>query len=175
MGLSPRADCELGFALSHGGGYPGYGSYVLLMPDSGVGVFAFANRTYSGPSAPVTRAALALTRAGLAPPRELPVSGALAEAYRVAVGIYAAGDLGPGKGRFAMNFLMDQSAENWARELAKLKREVGACPGDTPLKATGLLSGAFKWSCERGAIEGELLLSPTQPPEIQSLSLEVAK
>jgi serine-type D-Ala-D-Ala carboxypeptidase/endopeptidase len=175
MGFSSRDDCELGFALSHGGGYPGYGSYLLLMPDRGVGVFAFANRTYAGPSAPVTGAALALTRAGLAPARELPVSEALAAAHRVAADIYAAGNLAPGAGRFAMNFLLDRSADHWARELAKLKREVGACTGHTPLKALGLLSADFTWTCERGKLEGELLLSPTRPPLIQSLSLEVAK
>lgn len=175
MGFSPRADCELGFALSHGGGYPGYGSYVLLMPDSGVGVFAFANRTYSGPSQPVTVAALALHRAGLAPARELPVSAALAEAQHVAARIYSAGDLGPGKAVLAMNFLMDQSAENWVRELAKLKQEVGACAGATPMKATGMLSGSFRWTCERGAIDGQLILSPTIPPEIQFLGLRSVK
>jgi hypothetical protein len=41
-GLRPRHDAE------PRGGYPGYGSHILLLPD-GVGIFAFANRTYSGP------------------------------------------------------------------------------------------------------------------------------
>ena len=57
-------DCELGLTLSHGGGYPGYGSHVLLLPDYGVGIFAFANRTYAGPRPPVWDAAVALLRAG---------------------------------------------------------------------------------------------------------------
>ena len=49
MGLIAATDCDLGLTLSHGGGYPGYGSHVLLLPDYGVGIFAFANRTYAGP------------------------------------------------------------------------------------------------------------------------------
>ena len=57
-------DCDLGLTLSHGGGYPGYGSHVLLLPDYGVGIFAFANRTYAGPRAPVWDAAVTLLRAG---------------------------------------------------------------------------------------------------------------
>ena len=65
MGLIAAADCELGLTLSHGGGYPGYGSHVLLLPDYGVGIFAFANRTYAGPRPPVWDAAVALLRAGL--------------------------------------------------------------------------------------------------------------
>jgi CubicO group peptidase (beta-lactamase class C family) len=32
MGLYAAADCELGLTLSHSGGYPGYGSHVLLLP-----------------------------------------------------------------------------------------------------------------------------------------------
>jgi hypothetical protein len=32
MGLIAAQDCELGLTLSHGGGYPGYGSHMLLLP-----------------------------------------------------------------------------------------------------------------------------------------------
>jgi CubicO group peptidase (beta-lactamase class C family) len=169
MGMNARADCELGFALSHGGGYPGYNAYVLLMPDSGVGVFAFANRTHAAIATPVTTAALTLQRAGLAPARVHAVNAALDNAYGVAARMYSAGDLEPGKAVLAMNFLMDQSAENWAHEFAKLKHGVGKCDSGTPIKPTGMLSGDFKWTCERGAIEGQLLLSPTHPPGIQAL------
>ena len=35
MGLWVAVDCDLGLTLSHGGGYPGYGSHVLLLPDHG--------------------------------------------------------------------------------------------------------------------------------------------
>ena len=55
MGMIVAVDCDLGLTLSHGGGYPGYGSYVLLLPDYGVGIFALANRTYAGPRAPASR------------------------------------------------------------------------------------------------------------------------
>ena len=64
MGFIAATDCELGLTLSHGGGYPGYGSHVLLLPDYGVGIFALANRTYAGPRPPVWDAAVAMLRAG---------------------------------------------------------------------------------------------------------------
>jgi CubicO group peptidase (beta-lactamase class C family) len=35
MGFNAAMDCELGLTLSHGGGYPGYGSHVLVLPDHG--------------------------------------------------------------------------------------------------------------------------------------------
>ncbi len=74
MGMNVAVDCELGLTLSHGGGYPGYGSHVLLLPDYGVGIFALANRTYAGPRDPVWDAAVALRRAGVATPRPATVS-----------------------------------------------------------------------------------------------------
>src|SRR3546814_5152685 len=65
MGWRVAQDCDLGLTLAHGGGYPGYGSHVMLMPDHGVGVFALANRTYAGPSAPAWDTAVAMDKAGL--------------------------------------------------------------------------------------------------------------
>ncbi len=164
-------DCDLGTTLSHGGGYPGYGSHVLLLPDYGVGIFAFANRTYSGPRAPVWSAALTLQRAGLLEARAVPISDALASAYEAVAGIYASGDVTSAGGGLAMNFLLDRSAEGWARHLASLKSEVGSCQTSDAVVATGALSGDFTWRCEHGRLRGTLLLAPTNPPGIQALRL----
>src|SRR3546814_6682514 len=65
MGWRVAQDCDLGLTLAHGGGYPGYGSHVMLMPDHGTGVFALANRTYAGPSTPAWDTAVAMDKAGL--------------------------------------------------------------------------------------------------------------
>ena len=171
MGFRVAQDCDLGLTLAHGGGYPGYGSYLLLLPERGIGIFAFANRTYAGPSVPVWAAALELHRAGLLEPRTAPVSDALALMYHYAGDIWQRGSLEGARERLAMNFLMDRSAENWARELAQLKAEAGECETDAPITATGALSGRFAWTCARGTIEGQLLLAPTMPPTIQALRL----
>ncbi len=173
MGMRVAVDCDAGLTLAHGGGYPGYGSYLLLLPEHGIGIFALTNRTYAGPSSPVWDAAMELHRAGLLRGRALPVGEALAAAYASAGAVYRAGNLGPGRGRLAMNFLMDRSAENWARELARLRNEVGECGTDAPITATGALAGRFQWSCERGRLDGQLLLAPTNPPTIQALRLGV--
>jgi len=173
MGLRVAQDCDLGLTLAHGGGYPGYGSYVLLLPEHGIGLFAFANRTYAGPSAPVWAAALALHRAGLLMHRPVPVSDALARAYQGARLMWMEGSLESGSDLLAMNFLMDRSAENWAAELARLREQTGPCNHDGPLVATGALSGRFTWTCERARLEGQLLLAPTTPPTIQAFRLRV--
>lgn len=168
-GFRVAQDCELGMMLHHGGGYPGYGSHVLLLPEAGVGIFAFSNRTYAGPAAPAWDAAFLLDKAGALRFADTAVSPALAEAHAVARAIYAAGDVAPSRASLAMNFLMDRSAENWSRELARLRGQLGACPTAEPVHATGALSGAFRWNCEKGKLDGTILLAPTNPPTIQAL------
>jgi hypothetical protein len=171
MGMVVTVDCELGVTLSHGGGFPGYGSFVLLLPDYGAGIFAFANRTYAGPRAPVWDAAVALHDAGLLNARPAKISEALASAYEAVGKMYDAGAVTAAGDVLAMNFLLDRSAESRARELAELKAQAGNCETNAPIAATGALSGDFTWRCEHGRVRGSLLLAPTRPPRIQSLSL----
>ncbi len=174
MGWRVAQDCELGLTMAHGGGYPGYGSHVMLMPETGTGVFALANRTYAGPSGPAWDSAVAMDKAGLLKGRDTPVSPAVADMFAAARAAYAAGDLGPLDGKLAMNFLMDRSAENWAAELAKLKDQLGACPVAEPLAPMGAMATAFRLNCEKGRLDGMLLLAPTTPVTIQALRLRVA-
>ena len=173
MGLGVTRDCDLGVTLSHGGGYPGYGSFMLLMPEYGIGIFAFANRTYAGPGATLWSVATELEKAGWFTPRALPVSASLAEAYRAVGAIYTAGSVTGSRAALAMNFLMDRSEQNWAAELARLKEGAGACKTDAPITATGAQSGHFRWSCDKADIAGNLLLAPTRATAIQALQLRV--
>jgi len=176
MGMNAAIDKDLGFTLWHSGGYPGYGSHVLLLPDRNVGIFAFANRTYAGPSRAVWDAAIALDEAGLlGKEREIPVSPELATAYRTAGEIYARGNVTEADDQLAMNFLLDLDAAGWSRKLAALKTGVGACDTTAPVVATGALSGDFTWSCEHGRLQGSILLAPTSPPRIQKLAFEPMK
>ena len=171
MGMNVAVDCELGLTLSHGGGYPGYGSHVLLLPDVGVGIFALANRTYAGPRAPVWDAAVALLRAGVLTAPPTTVAPPLAAAYAAVGRMFASGSVTTAPEVLAMNFLMDRDADHWARDLAALKTQVGTCDTASPIAATGALSGDFTWRCELGRVRGSVLLAPTATPQIQALSL----
>jgi D-alanyl-D-alanine-carboxypeptidase/D-alanyl-D-alanine-endopeptidase len=170
MGFSAAVDCELGLTLSHGGGYPGYGSHVLLLPDYGVGIFALANRTYAGPRAPVWDAAMTLLRAGRLKPRPTPPSSSLTTAYAAAARIFTTGSVTSAGDALAMNFLMDRDASHWARDLAELKAAVGKCDTSTPVVPAAALAGSFSWRCEHGRVNGRILLAPTAAPQIQALS-----
>jgi len=174
MGLSVAVHCNAGLTLGHGGGYPGYGSYMILFVEHGIGLFVFANRTYAGPAVPLFEAAMELHKGGWFTGRALGVSAALTQAYRATAAMYEAGTIDPGRTVLAMNFLMDRSEENWKREFARLKSETGACRSDAPITASGALAGTFTWTCERANLQGSLLLAPTHPPTIQALRLNVA-
>jgi CubicO group peptidase (beta-lactamase class C family) len=169
MGMRTTPDCDLGLTLSHGGGYPGYGSFVVLAPERGVAAFAFANRTYQAPSLPVWQSLYALARDGAAPPRAPAEPANLSRFQDAARASYTAGNLKPLDGQLAMNFLMDRSAENWARELARLKGLLGACTSAEPLAVQTRMQASFRWNCERGLLDGQILLAPTDPLTIQAL------
>ncbi len=85
--------------------------------------------------------------------------------------MWAAGAVTTAPDALAMNFLMDRDADHWARDLAALKTDVGACETTAPITPTGALSGDFTWTCERGRVDGSVLLAPTRTPKIQALGL----
>jgi D-alanyl-D-alanine-carboxypeptidase/D-alanyl-D-alanine-endopeptidase len=173
MGMIASNDCDLGLTLSHGGGYPGYGSHVLVLADYGIAIFAFANKTYASPSAPVWDAAVALHKAGMLKGRTTGVSADLANSYRAAVAIYKQGEIGAGGDVLAMNMLMDRDAAGWKRDLAELKGKVGDCDTTTPITASSAMEGQFTWRCATGRVAGSILLAPTVPTRIQTLKLSV--
>jgi serine-type D-Ala-D-Ala carboxypeptidase/endopeptidase len=167
MGWNAAEDCDLGRTLSHGGGYPGYGSFVLLLPDKGVGIFGFASKTYAGPSPPVWRAALALQKADGFKGPAIPVSPGLASAYAAAKAVWDAGDINAAP--LANNMLMDRDAAAWKKMLVDLKTSVGACPGNEPIAPTSAMAGTFTWICERGRVSGRVQQAPTPAVTLQRL------
>lgn len=173
MGWRVAQDCDLGLTLAHGGGYPGYGSHVMLMPDYGTAVFALSNRTYAGPSGPAWDTAVALHKAGLLKIRTETVSAAVTEAHTAAMQAYASGTLAPLDGRLANNFLLDRSPENWAKTIARFKEQVGECASIDNIRADGAMAGIFRWNCERGQLDGQVLLAPTTPATIQAWRMRV--
>ncbi|WBH15982.1 serine hydrolase domain-containing protein [Sphingomonas radiodurans] len=173
MGWSVVEDCDLGRIVTHSGGYPGYGSIVMMLPDAGVGVFAFANRTYAGPRQPVAEALLALRTAGLAPIRAVPVSPDLSRAYDIARAVWSAGD--PARAPLANNVVLDRDLARRREDIADLKRQVGTCQTGTPIKPISAMEGTFTWSCAIGSVSGRVQRAPTPALSLQVLSFELAK
>jgi serine-type D-Ala-D-Ala carboxypeptidase/endopeptidase len=173
LGVIAVADPELGACVTHSGGLPGYGSNVLLVPDRGLGLFIFANVTYPHPGAAaiVRESAVKLFRAGNFPvwyPAPLPELRTLEKALRR---IYDERDIRVGQEAFAINLLLDRSAEQWDQDLAKLSSELGDFTGDATLEPASALAGVFTFPCERGRLCARVLLAPTHPGRIQKLEL----
>jgi CubicO group peptidase (beta-lactamase class C family) len=172
MGWRVIDDCDLGRVVTHTGGYPGYGSVVALLPDAGIGIFAFSSRTYGAPSIPAFRALLALKEAGAISPRAEPVSAGLAKAYEAARAVWRAGDVLAAP--LANNVLMDRDAARWKSQLAGLKTEVGACKADEPIVPLSAMEGRFAWTCEHGRISGRVQRAPTPEMTLQALDFAPA-
>lgn len=174
MGMIVFADCDLGLTITHSGGLPGYGSNVAMLPERGIGVFAFANLTYAPTAAVVRSAALELVKSGAFPVRTAPPSEGLRQAADAVAKIYAAGDVLAAREALAMNVLLDRDAAHWKAELAPLKVKLGACRAPEPIVTDTAMSATVLYPCERGKLRAQVLLAPTRPMSIQSLRLAVA-
>lgn len=172
MGWNVIDDCDLGQVVTHTGGYPGYGSVVVLLPEKGVGVFAFSSRTYGAPSVPAFRALLALQKAGALKTPALPISPGLATAYEAARAVWKAGDINAAP--LANNVLLDRDAAAWKAMLAGVKAEVGACPATEPVIPLSAMEGRFTWICATGRVSGRVQRAPTPTVTIQALEFSPA-
>lgn len=169
LGVIPFQDCVLGIHFGHSGGLPGFGSNVLFMPDRGLAVFAFANRTYTPASRAVREAATLLVRSGGFPARAPALSGGLQAMLDAALRIYAKGDVTSEPQALAMNLLLDRDAGLRNAEIAGLKEKTGACAAAPPYSADTAMGGTFELACERGKLKVTLLLAPTVPASLQRL------
>lgn len=166
-------DCDLGTILTHTGGYPGYGSVVALLPNSGIGIFAFASRTYGAPSLPANRALMALQKAGVVKNVSVTLNADLASAYEAAKAVWRTGDINAAP--LANNMLLDRDAERWRKQVEGLKAEVGACAATEALQPISAMEGRFAWTCEHGRVAGRVQRSPKATVKIQALNFSAAE
>jgi serine-type D-Ala-D-Ala carboxypeptidase/endopeptidase len=170
-GLVNSDEADLGRHLHHRGGLPGYGSHFMFSPETGVGIFSFANRTYAAMNEPNLMAAMALKEAGLwrTPPK--PISPLLAPAIEAVSRIYRAGKIEEGGDLLAENILLDRPAPEWNRLLARLSAQAGELRR-IETDANHTLSTKLTLICEKGTVRGELILTGEMIPHIQALILE---
>lgn len=169
MGTIVYSDCVLGMHFTHSGGLPGYGSNVLMLPERGVGIFAFSNLTYAPVSLVVRDAAIALTRTAAFPVRSPPPAPGLQAMAAAVLRMYAAGDVLAAPDALAMNVLLDRDAPRRNAEIAALKARLGACRAAEPIQADNAMSGMLSFPCERGALRVRVTLAPTTPASLQTV------
>ena len=171
-GLRVSESCDFGHVVAHSGGLPGFGSQMRWLPEYGVGLIAFGNRTYTGWTGVFDGALLDLQASGGLVPREIQPSPALDEARRGVNALLQRWDDAQATHLAAMNLFLDRSLERRRDEFAKLRETQGSCrerPGY--LYNENSLRGDWVLDCERGIIQASVTLAPTVPPAIQHLEL----
>ncbi len=169
MGTIVYSDCVLGMHFTHSGGLPGYGSNVLMLPERGVGVFAFSNLTYAPVSLTVREAAIALVNSGAFPVRPTPPSPGLQVIAAAVQRMYAAGDVLVAREALAMNVLLDRDAPRRNAQIAELKAKLGACRAADPIQTDNAMSALLSFPCERGVLRVRVTLAPTTAPSMQTV------
>jgi CubicO group peptidase (beta-lactamase class C family) len=168
-GLRVAADCRFDHIVSHGGGLPGFGSYMQWLPEYGVGMFAMATLTYSGPSQPISAAWDVMLKTGGLKKRELPPTTRQTEMRTHVFNLWKEWNDSEVEKIAAVNFLLDAPASQRQAEIRALKNEVGECTTAGELRAENWLRGQFNLKCEKATVGAFFTLAPTQPPKMQHL------
>jgi len=171
-GLRVASDCRFEHIVGHGGGLPGFGSYMEWLPDYGVGIFAMATLTYAGPSEPISHAWDALLMTGGLRPRALPPAPILTQMRDHIFRLWNSWDDADAHQIAAMNLFIDAPIVQRRAEIGRLKSELGACPTAGPVIAENWLRGQFNITCANGTVGVFFTLSPTHPPAVQHLSFQ---
>ena len=170
LGLRISKDCRFQHIAGHGGGFPGFGSYMMWLPEHGVGMFAMANLTYAGPVSALSEGFDVLRRTGALKPRELPASPVLTATRDAIFALWKDWNGTKANTLAANNLFLDTPAPQRKAEIEKLKARVGECKDAGPVQPANLLRGTFPLNCERGTVRVRFTLAPTQPPSVQHLS-----
>ena len=162
-----------GRIITHGGGYPGFGTNMRWHPASGLGVIVLANGRYA-PSGLLAREQLdELVRAEAAPIRRTRLAAAT-QAARVAIeALMERWDDARAAAIFAMNVELDEPLAHRREALDRIRERHGALrPDDSePTESRTPFHHAWWMTGDRGRVRIEILLSPELPPKIQAFNV----
>jgi hypothetical protein len=180
FGLGMNEDPAIGRIAGHGGGYPGFGSFMRWHPATGTGVIAFGNSTYARMYLLTMEMLTALmgkpagTAIALAPGQvPWPETVAAREAVNK---LLTSGewDGEAADGLFTPNVAQDAPYPERRRKIELIRDRIGdfrdadsAPEHDSPAHCRWRLAG------ERGTVQAQILLTPERPPRVQSLTLAV--
>jgi CubicO group peptidase (beta-lactamase class C family) len=171
FGLGNRQDCDKIVRISHSGGLPGFGSEYRFFPEYGVGIIAFANRTYA--NVPNHFVADTLLKSGVLKPRVLPASDILNKRKEELLPLLTSWQENISNRVFAENFFLDLSRDRWITKSKEAFDKIGRVVSSGPMHAENQLRGYFVIKGEKGEMNVYFTLSPEPDPKIQFLELEV--
>ncbi len=170
-GLRWSLDCMGRRKIYHNGGLPGFGSNWTIMPDYGIGVVAFSNRTY-GSTWAVNQKVLDLIIDGMKMlPRAITVSDILRTRMNELVRILPGWDVTGSESIFADNFFADYYIDELQARSTRIFREAGEIAHIRELIPENNLRGSFVMEGKNGSITVGFTLTPEATPRIQSFSI----
>ena len=171
-GLGWMKDCDGKTYIAHSGGLPGFGSQWRIMPDYGIGIISFANRTYS-PMGFVNLKILdtIIKIAGLQP-MQLPPSTILEQRKNDLIKILPDWNNAAQTGIFAENFFPDYPIDTLKKYAKDLYAKAGKIISVKEVKPENQLRGSFIIEGEKTNIEIYFTLSPENPPLIQEYHIK---
>lgn len=171
-GLNWIRDCDGKVYVGHSGGLPGFGSQWRILPDYGIGVVAFGNRTYS-PIGNVNLHVLdtLIKIAGLQP-RQLPPSAILEKRKNELVKLLPGWNNAEASGIFAENFFPDYPIDTLKKYAGNYFANAGKIISIKEMKPENQLRGSFVIEGEKSDIQIYFTLSPENPPLIQEYRIK---
>jgi len=171
-GLRVSQTCQFGHVVAHAGGLPGFGSQMRWLPDYGVGLIAFGNRTYTGWGPIFDQVLNIMAATGALEPRVAQPAPALQNARAQVNALINRWDDGRAQGIAAMNLFLDRSLEKRRAEFMTLRERLGQCEQQEGFfSIENALRGQWLLDCERGSALASVTLSPTTPPRVQYLEV----
>ena len=166
-GLGWLKDCEGKTYIAHSGGLPGFGSQWRIMPDYGIGIVSFANRTYAPMGFVNLKVLDTIVKIAQLKPMQLPPSRILEQRKNELVKILPDWNNAKQSGIFAENFFPDNPIDTLKKYARDLYTKAGKIIAVKEVKAENQLRGSFIIEGEKTDIQIYFTLSPENPPLIQ--------
>ena len=170
-GLGWMSDCEERVMISHSGGLPGFGSQWRIMPDYGIGVVAFGNRTYAPMGSINIQVLDTLIKMAALTPRQQPVSDILAKKQQELMNVLPDWKNAETSGLFAENFFADYPIDSLRKQAQQWFTRIGSIQKINKIMAENRLRGQFRVDGENGSLNIYFTLSPEKEPRIQQYQL----
>ena len=176
FGLGWSRDCDGKTYIAHSGGLPGFGSQWRIMPDYGIGIVSFANRTYSPMGFVNLKILDTIIKIAKLQPMQLAPSKILEQRKSDIVKLLPDWNNAEQSGIFAENFFPDYPIDTLKKYARELYAKAGNIISVKEVKPDNQLRGSFIIEGEKTNIEIYFTLSPENPPLIQEYHIrEVAK
>ena len=175
-GLGWSRDCEGRTSVGHSGGLPGFGSQWVMLPEYGIGIVSFANRTYAGTGGVNMRAIDSLIAIAGLKAAQLPPSPILKKRKDELIKLLPGWQNAERTGIFAENFFPDYPIDSLKKQAAMIFSNTGRIIKVREIVPENQLRGRFIMEGEKKNIEVFFTLTPENPPLIQEYRIrEISK